>query len=89
VEIRGGGGGGMGGAVFMSSLSEGVRYSLRGYESATFVGVPDDPESPPTPDQLKWRQSDETPKLHLVSKFVFAARGGIKAATASTQEGNK
>ena len=68
----------------------GNRYTLRGYESATFVGVPDDPESPPTAEQLKARQEGGRPRLHLVSKFVLAGRSGIQAAAApATQDGNK
>jgi len=37
-------------------LEAGKRYRLRGFDTGIFSGVPDDPQNPPTKEQLQQRQ---------------------------------
>jgi len=89
VEDSSTGAGGFGGAILPNGLTASTRYRLRGFESAEFVGIPDDPEHPPTAEQLKLRQADDKPRLHLASKFFASGVEGLGPVKSENHGGNK
>jgi len=50
-------------------LEKGRRYRLRGFETGDFSGVPDDPQNPPTADELKQRQKVGPYTLDFSTRF--------------------
>ena len=50
-------------------LDAGKRYRLRGFETGDFGGVPDDPQNPPTPEELRQRQKDGPFTLDFSTRF--------------------
>ena len=50
-------------------LEKGKRYRLRGYETGRYSGEPDDPENPPTKEQLAQRQMAGPYTLRFETRF--------------------
>jgi hypothetical protein len=64
-------------------LEAGKRYRLRGFETGIFGGVPDDPQNPPTKEQLQQRQMAGPYTLRFETEFYVTKAeelGAVKGA---------